>query len=53
MYYFTSDYTEGCHPLILEKLIATNMEQTGGYGLDYHETRRSNLSQRQTVRPAI
>lgn len=34
MYRFNSDYTEGCHPAILEKLIATNMEQTDGYGLD-------------------
>ncbi len=34
MYCFNSDYTEGCHPAILEKLAATNMEQTTGYGLD-------------------
>lgn len=32
MYYFTSDYTEGCTPEILEALAATNFEQTGGYG---------------------
>lgn len=31
---FNSDYTEGCHPAILEKLAATNMEQTEGYGED-------------------
>lgn len=31
---FNSDYTEGCHPAILEKLEATNMEQTEGYGED-------------------
>lgn len=34
MYCFNSDYTEGCHPNILAKLAATNMEQTTGYGLD-------------------
>ena len=34
MYCFNSDYTEGCHPAILEKLVATNMEQTTGYGMD-------------------
>lgn len=28
------DYLEGCHPSILEKLQATNMEQTPGYGTD-------------------
>ncbi len=31
---FNSDYTEGCHPAILEKLVETNMEQTAGYGED-------------------
>lgn len=28
------DYLEGCHPSILEKLQATNLEQTPGYGTD-------------------
>lgn len=31
---FNSDYTEGCHPAVLEKLVATNMVQTPGYGED-------------------
>lgn len=31
---FESDYIEGAHPLILEKLIKTNMEQLSGYGND-------------------
>lgn len=31
---FNSDYTEGCHPLILERLAETNLEQTPGYGED-------------------
>lgn len=31
---FNSDYTEGCHPAILERLGETNMEQTAGYGED-------------------
>lgn len=34
MYCFNSDYTEGCTPQILEALAATNLEQTGGYGID-------------------
>lgn len=34
MYYFNSDYTEGCHPAILAKLAETNTVQTTGYGLD-------------------
>lgn len=33
---FNSDYTEGCHPVILERLAETNMEQTPGYGVDEH-----------------
>lgn len=36
MYSFVNDYSEGCHPLILEKMLATNMEQSAGYGLDEH-----------------
>lgn len=31
---FECDYLEGAHPKILEKLLATNMEQTPGYGED-------------------
>ena len=31
---FQCDYAEGAHPLILEKLIETNLEQTVGYGED-------------------
>ena len=36
MIYFTSDYTEGCHPRILDRMVRTNFEQTSGYGTDYH-----------------
>lgn len=31
---FESDYIEGAHPLILERLIETNFEQLSGYGMD-------------------
>ena len=31
---FQCDYNEGAHPRILERLLATNMEQTPGYGED-------------------
>ena len=34
MIYFHNDYSEGCHPKVLERLIATNLEQTPGYGED-------------------
>ena len=36
MFYFNNDYSEGCHPKVLEALIRTNMEQTAGYGEDHY-----------------
>ena len=42
--HFASDYMEGAHPLILQKLIETNMEKTAGYGLDeYSESARNKI----------
>ena len=39
---FASDYMEGAHPAIIERLVQTNMEQTAGYGTDeYCERARS------------
>ncbi|MBA9078075.1 threonine aldolase family protein [Rufibacter quisquiliarum] len=34
LYNFTNDYSEGCHPSILDKLAATNLTQQPGYGND-------------------
>lgn len=34
MIYFNNDYSEGCHPAVLDALIRTNAEQTAGYGED-------------------
>lgn len=36
MYSFKNDYSEGCHPSILEKLLTTNLEQQYGYGDDMY-----------------
>ena len=47
MIYFTSDYCEGCHEKILERLIQTNMEQTSGYGTDAHCARAADLIRRE------
>ena len=33
---FECDYAEGAHPQIMERLMATNFEQTPGYGVDVH-----------------
>ena len=44
MLHFESDYLEGAHPLILERLMQTNMEQTPGYGTDaYCEAAREKI----------
>lgn len=40
---FNSDYTEGCHPLILERLAETNLEQTPGYGEDEYCKKAADL----------
>ncbi len=34
MLYFHNDYSEGCHPKVLEALNETNLVQTDGYGID-------------------
>lgn len=34
MIYFNNDYSEGCHPKLLQRLTETNMEQAFGYGMD-------------------
>lgn len=33
---FSCDYSEGAHPRIIDRLAATNFEQTPGYGVDAH-----------------
>ena len=33
---FASDYQQGAHPRILERLVAANMEANAGYGTDAH-----------------
>ena len=50
MILFTSDYTEGAHPRIIEKLAETNMEQTVGYGEDpYCEEAREAIKNRRQM----
>ena len=40
---FETDYQEGAHPRILERLIQTNNEQTSGYGDDIHTKHAQEL----------
>jgi len=44
MIHFNSDYLEGAHPAVLQRLVETNMEQTIGYGCDpYCEAAREKI----------
>ena len=46
MIYFNNDYSEGCHPRILERLQQTNYVQTPGYGTDEYCHRAADLIRR-------
>ncbi len=42
--FFASDYMEGAHPQILNRLLETNLEKTSGYGTDpYCESARAKI----------
>ena len=42
--FFASDYMEGAHPLILQRLMETNLIKTVGYGTDeYSESARNKI----------
>ena len=44
MLHFDSDYMEGAHPAIIDRLAATNLEQTPGYGADdYCESAKKRI----------
>ena len=43
MILFQSDYTEGACPEIMERLMATNLEQTPGYGEDIYCEKAAGL----------
>lgn len=43
MILFQCDYNEGAHPRIMERMMATNLEQNPGYGEDSHCSRAAQL----------
>jgi len=44
MIFFNSDYLEGAHPAIMQRLMETNMDQSVGYGCDpYCDTAREKI----------
>lgn len=47
MLFFENDYSEGAHPQVLERLVATNLEKLSGYGTDDY-----CLSAQQKIRQA-
>lgn len=53
MIYFNNDYCEGAHPKVLEKLIATNLEQTVGYGEDPYCFKAAQLIKEKCRRPDV
>lgn len=40
---FKNDYSEGCHPKILQQLVETNLISQAGYGLDDYTEKARNL----------
>ena len=48
---FETDYQEGAHPKILERLVSCNLEQTSGYGVDPHCENAKNLIRKAIGKP--
>ena len=48
---FTNDYSEGCHPSILEAMAATNTEGNHGYSTDPHSAHAHELIRAAIGRP--
>ena len=42
-YSFKNDYSEGCHPKVIEELIVANTSQQSGYGLDDYSKEAERL----------
>ena len=42
-HFFMNDYGEGAHPLIMQRLVETNLEHTCGYGMDDYSLRAQKL----------
>lgn len=51
MLHFDSDYMEGAHPAILERLTETNFDQTPGYGTDAYCEHARDLVREACARP--
>lgn len=49
--FFRNDYGEGAHPLVMQRLMETNMEHTCGYGLDEYSLRAQELIREKCAQP--
>ena len=52
MHSFKNDYSEGAHPLILQRLVATNLEQQEGYGEDQYSLEAKKILREKMQAPA-
>ena len=49
--FFASDYMEGAHPMILQRLTETNLVHSAGYGTDeFSESARARVCPRQNTK---
>lgn len=53
MYSFTNDYSEGAHPLVLQALQDSNLEQSAGYGLDTYSQKATARIQELLQQPDV
>ena len=49
--FFMNDYGEGAHPLVMRRLMETNMEHTCGYGLDEYSLRAADVIREKCGQP--
>jgi len=49
--FFQNDYGEGAHPLVMQRLMETNMEHTCGYGLDEYSLKAADLIREKCGKP--
>ncbi|MFN8406275.1 MAG: aminotransferase class I/II-fold pyridoxal phosphate-dependent enzyme [Sphingobacteriaceae bacterium] len=50
---FINDYSEGCHPSILEALTKSNLEQQAGYGNDSYTQSTTETIRKKTGNPSV
>ena len=49
--FFMNDYGEGAHPLVMQRLVETNLEHTCGYGLDEYSLKAQALIREKVGKP--